>query len=590
MLSNVFILILALLLQLNVGKSNLVSSARLLSNEDGNKHEGTLPSRDKFVPTKMYFQHIPKCSGDSFLKQSASLMPKGTILLSKGESNIRWYNTTNEKVVVFLRSPISHVYSQFLECKYDNWGKSVTRGTNFPRGNSSIPHSGFDVWLSTFTKLLDGSTKNSKFLGNLLNGSTKNSKFLGNLVKGSTNSNIEEDIMRVSYNCYDPRNMETRYLTPFAGDHFTNHKKPDVNQAKKMLNSTYFLGLTDFYTESTCMFEYIATNHLPSKCKCNENNVLEAKSMERHANHNVPSHPLTDLTEEMISSIKSLTTLDNELFLFALERFSQDLNRIEMKTGSKILCDQSRMTKLKLGLNKTVYKVIDTVDKVYDILLHVNTMPNQFHKIVYIARELNYHIVAEIGVWKGEYALNLLNNIDNIQRYYMVDTWSKSTPHISLHRVKLQRDIENMPAENYTVEFSTAMKVTEKYAAKRVVLHGDVELMADAIPDNSLDMVCMNGGKYTENSIKSHFKAWWPKIKQGGAIFGHIFISDKTMPKNNTSNASPVSALFESELMKSVVKQVVSETINSFQKKNTTGKEEFYYEDLGSSLFVVFKL
>ena len=48
----------------------------------------------------------------------------------------------------FLRNPRKHVYSQFLECKYDNWGKGRTKDTNFPR-NATDPEDMAD-WVSFF--------------------------------------------------------------------------------------------------------------------------------------------------------------------------------------------------------------------------------------------------------------------------------------------------------------------------------------------------------------------------------------------------------------------------------------------------------
>ena len=50
--------------------------------------------------------------------------------------------------MAMLRSPRAHVYSQFLQCKHDEWGLRVTNGTGFPR--SGLDTDGFARWIQHF--------------------------------------------------------------------------------------------------------------------------------------------------------------------------------------------------------------------------------------------------------------------------------------------------------------------------------------------------------------------------------------------------------------------------------------------------------
>ena len=50
--------------------------------------------------------------------------------------------------ITFFRAPRAHVYSQFLECNHDNWGKRVTSGSTFPR-NHEDPDD-FADWVDHF--------------------------------------------------------------------------------------------------------------------------------------------------------------------------------------------------------------------------------------------------------------------------------------------------------------------------------------------------------------------------------------------------------------------------------------------------------
>ena len=51
-------------------------------------------------------------------------------------------------IMSFFRAPRAHVYSQFLECKHDNWGKRVTKGSDFPRQHGDPED--FATWVDHF--------------------------------------------------------------------------------------------------------------------------------------------------------------------------------------------------------------------------------------------------------------------------------------------------------------------------------------------------------------------------------------------------------------------------------------------------------
>ena len=54
-------------------------------------------------------------------------------------------------VVVNFRDPMHHILSQFLECKYNPWGKRVTKNTGFPGyGKYNNVMDGFNEWISYF--------------------------------------------------------------------------------------------------------------------------------------------------------------------------------------------------------------------------------------------------------------------------------------------------------------------------------------------------------------------------------------------------------------------------------------------------------
>ena len=99
------------------------------------------------------FVHIPKTAGMSFrflINKEGDFDVDHTELCFK--ALYRDYKQQKPKEVpfssTFFRAPRAHVLSQFLECKYDTWGKKMTVGTGFPRSNSDS--SDFEEWVDHF--------------------------------------------------------------------------------------------------------------------------------------------------------------------------------------------------------------------------------------------------------------------------------------------------------------------------------------------------------------------------------------------------------------------------------------------------------
>ena len=207
---------------------------RLLSKEDHVVFQGQVVLNDTVLvaPSQNYtLIHIPKTAGASFLVESPRHMPRGTTLRGNREKP---FLATKPSVpsaasmVILLRDPIKHVLSQFLECKYAPYGQQVTKGTGFPLGsnnnNNSGIYGGFEEWIDHFR------SKNESTFGK----------------KGA-------------YHCYDPSNMQTRFLVNDRGAHFVRNASelnPSLDQAKLHLESIGLVGISDYYDASVCLLEY----------------------------------------------------------------------------------------------------------------------------------------------------------------------------------------------------------------------------------------------------------------------------------------------------------------------------------------------
>ncbi len=128
-------------------------------------------------------------------------------------------------------------------------------------------------------------------------------------------------------------------------------------------------------------------------------------------------------------------------------------------------------------------------------------------------REQGLQSIAEVGVFRGQYAEELLAACPDIKRYYLIDPWR----HL---------DDWNKPANAQDSRFdeylAEVMARTEPYADKRVVLRGRTTEVIDEIPDEDLDFAYIDGD-HTLRGITIDLSRVWPKVKPGAWIGGDDF-------------------------------------------------------------------
>jgi len=125
----------------------------------------------------------------------------------------------------------------------------------------------------------------------------------------------------------------------------------------------------------------------------------------------------------------------------------------------------------------------------------------------------NLEVMAEVGVYRGHFAEDILKRCSTIQKYIMIDPW---------------RNLEdwNKPANETDGAFEKiyreAMNRTEMAKEKRKVLRGKTTEVIDQIEDESLDFAYIDGD-HTLKGITIDLLNVWPKIKDGGFVGGDDF-------------------------------------------------------------------
>jgi predicted O-methyltransferase YrrM len=123
---------------------------------------------------------------------------------------------------------------------------------------------------------------------------------------------------------------------------------------------------------------------------------------------------------------------------------------------------------------------------------------------------------AEVGVWRGEYA-EVLCKANPKLRLICVDPWAPQPDYLEMKNDAAVLRRAFVQAQNRLRSYSCELwRMTSLEGAGRV-------------PDGSLDFVYIDGNHRYEAAI-TDIQAWAPKVKRGGIVAGHDYI---TKPKRH---------------------------------------------------------
>jgi len=124
--------------------------------------------------------------------------------------------------------------------------------------------------------------------------------------------------------------------------------------------------------------------------------------------------------------------------------------------------------------------------------------------------------IAEIGVWQGDFAYQVLKHCPNVEKYYLVDPWR----HLQDWKKPL-----NVDDDRFDRVFAATMKRLEFAKNRIVVLRGTTLEVVDQIPDADLDLVYIDGD-HTAKGIVIDLIKLFPKVKAGGVVGGDDYVDN----------------------------------------------------------------
>jgi len=121
--------------------------------------------------------------------------------------------------------------------------------------------------------------------------------------------------------------------------------------------------------------------------------------------------------------------------------------------------------------------------------------------------------MAEVGVYRGDFAARVLRSCERLTRYYMIDPWR----HLNDWNKPANHD------DSVLAEFLEEAKAKTNFAVgKRVILRGKTTEVIDQIADDELDLVYIDGD-HTLKGIAIDLIRVYPKVREGGFLGGDDF-------------------------------------------------------------------
>ena len=128
-------------------------------------------------------------------------------------------------------------------------------------------------------------------------------------------------------------------------------------------------------------------------------------------------------------------------------------------------------------------------------------------------RYIGVQRMAEIGVYRGDFAADVLQHCECLTAYYMIDPWRHLTDW-------------NKPANHDEAVLGEFFRETEAKtdfaAAKRLILRGKTTEMIERISDDELDFAYIDAD-HTLKGIAIDLIRVYPKVRTGGFVGGDDF-------------------------------------------------------------------
>lgn len=144
----------------------------------------------------------------------------------------------------------------------------------------------------------------------------------------------------------------------------------------------------------------------------------------------------------------------------------------------------------------------------------------KWQNIIKRIKTVNSPVGAEVGVYRGELSIRLLENIPDLT-LYLIDAWSddvysgKSDESASL---QMREDCE----KNYLKNYNYVKRITAPYRKRTIIIKDKSLTVAKNCKNKFFDFIFIDAD-HSYDGVINDIKAWLPKVKENGWLCGHDY-------------------------------------------------------------------
>eukprot|EP00961_Rhodomonas_salina_P156949 2112891-Rhodomonas_salina.3 len=147
-------------------------------------------------------------------------------------------------------------------------------------------------------------------------------------------------------------------------------------------------------------------------------------------------------------------------------------------------------------------------------------MPQHRNDIGTSMDELDSRVGVELGVQEGKFAQKILERWGRCSRFYLVDLWQRQ------EESENYRDTANVPNPQQLKNLASARIHVGNYLhrTKAIFLPMSTVDAAKLLMDASVDFIYVDA-RHDYCGVLEDIEAWWPKLRAGGVMAGHDFLT-----------------------------------------------------------------
>ena len=137
----------------------------------------------------------------------------------------------------------------------------------------------------------------------------------------------------------------------------------DVAAAVSRIASFSFVGVSEHYHASICIFEFWVRGALPSGCDCGRpEDFAAAANATTLMVHGVPRLSVDGLSPDVRARIAPFVAQDYEVYAAGFRRFAEATGVVEAATGTRVLCALGPATRSALGATTAGRRLVAALD------------------------------------------------------------------------------------------------------------------------------------------------------------------------------------------------------------------------------------